>query len=124
MEGMEAPRQEAPNPVIAENTPMMELRGISKHFGGVTALDRANLKLFPREIVVRTIKMRRPQRQTSARITWLTLDIFLKIRHRISGVAPLYGYRTQRVVVISVLRIETHGFFERFPRLHRQIHSL
>jgi D-xylose transport system ATP-binding protein len=51
MEGMEAPRQEAPDLVSVDNTPMMELRGISKHFGGVTALDRADLKLFSREIV-------------------------------------------------------------------------
>jgi D-xylose transport system ATP-binding protein len=33
------------------SAPLMELRGISKHFGGVTALDRADLTLFPREIV-------------------------------------------------------------------------
>jgi len=51
MEGMEAPRREAPDLTSADNTPMMELRGISKHFGGVTALDRTDLKLFPREIV-------------------------------------------------------------------------
>ena len=33
------------------DVPILELRGISKHFGGVTALDSADLKLYPSEIV-------------------------------------------------------------------------
>ncbi len=31
--------------------PLLELRGLSKHFGGVTALDSMDLKLYPQEIV-------------------------------------------------------------------------
>jgi D-xylose transport system ATP-binding protein len=51
MDGREAAPQEALDPVDADRAPLMELRGISKHFGGVTALDRADLRLFPSEIV-------------------------------------------------------------------------
>jgi D-xylose transport system ATP-binding protein len=51
MEASAASRAEAPDGSGNRNAPIMELRGISKHFGGVTALDRADLKLFPREIV-------------------------------------------------------------------------
>ncbi|RBP07312.1 monosaccharide ABC transporter ATP-binding protein (CUT2 family) [Roseiarcus fermentans] len=50
MDGREL-RRDAAAPVDADNAPLMQLRGISKHFGGVTALDRIELKLFPSEIV-------------------------------------------------------------------------
>ena len=51
MESGKAPQQRGLDAADAGNAPLMELRGVSKHFGGVTALDRMDLKLFPREIV-------------------------------------------------------------------------
>ena len=36
---------------VSEAPPLLELRGISKHFGGVTALQRVSLRIFPGEVV-------------------------------------------------------------------------
>ena len=48
---MSEPTTTAASAGATEPTPVLELRGVTKHFGGVTALHSVDLKLNPKEIV-------------------------------------------------------------------------